>query len=183
MMQRSAARRYARALLDVAVKEGTDPRAIERDLGAFADLVAAHPPLQQALFNPAVPTPRKRAAVGDLVARAEGLSPIVSKLLLLLAERDRLRMLPDLVEAYRERLLEHLNIVRAEVVTSVPLSNERVLALESRLAASTGKEVTVETRVDPGIIGGVVTRIGSIVYDGSVARQLERLKDRLVEGT
>jgi len=175
---KTAAIRYARALLDVAVKERADLEAIERDLTQFGDLFSRYPLLEKVLLNPAVPVPRKRAAVADLLGLAK-LSPIVSKLLTLLADRDRLVLVPELLAAYRERLLEHQNVVRAEVTTSVPLDAERTSAIQRGLANLTGRTVTLSTKVDPTIIGGMVARIGSTVYDASVTRQLERMKERL----
>ncbi len=99
--------------------------------------------------------------------------------MLLLASRGRLALLPDLLEVYRERLMEHRNVMRAEVITATALSPERAAQLQQRLAAATGRVVTMTTKVDASIIGGVVTRIGSTVYDGSVATQLAKVKDRL----
>jgi len=178
---RTAATRYARALLDVAVKERADLEQIERELAGFADLLKEHPTLEKVLLNPAVPVPRKRATVAVLTARL-GTAPILAKLLALLAERDRLVLLPDLVAGYRERLLDHQHVVRAQVTTATALSSDRAQAIEQRLAQVTGRTVTLQTSVDPSIIGGVVTRIGSTVYDGSVTRQLEKMKQRLIEG-
>jgi F-type H+-transporting ATPase subunit delta len=175
---KTAAIRYARALLDVAVRERADLDAIERELSQFGDLFARYPLLEKVLLNPAVPVARKRAAVADLLGLAK-LSPIVSKLLTLLADRDRLVLVPELLAAYRERLLEHQNVVRAEVTTSVPLDAERTSAIQRGLANLTGRTVTLSTKVDPTIIGGMVARIGSTVYDASVTRQLERMKERL----
>lgn len=181
MTARAAAARYARALLDVAIKEG-DPRQVEHDLVAFADLIGRHAELQKTLANPAVPAPRKRAIVEALVARAEGMSPIVVRLLALVAERDRLVLLPDLVAAYRDRLRQHQGVVEAEVTTALPLAEDRARALEASLAAATGNQVTMVAHVDSSILGGVVARIGSTVYDGSVRRQLEKMKEKLAEG-
>ncbi|PYQ73656.1 MAG: ATP synthase F1 subunit delta, partial [Acidobacteria bacterium] len=107
---------------------------------------------------------------------------IVGKMLTLLADRDRLVLLPDLVASYRERLLDYRKIVRAEVTTAAPLGGDRAKALESSLARVTGRSVVLDMRVDASIIGGVVARVGSTVYDGSVTRQLEKIKERLVEG-
>ena len=132
------------------------------------------------LLNPAVPVPRKRAAVVELTEQAKA-SPILSKLLVLLAERDRLVLLPDLLAAYRERLLDYQHVVRADVTTASPLAPERAQAIQNGLARVTGRTVILSTHVDPSIIGGVVARVGSTVYDGSVTRQLEKMKERLVE--
>jgi F-type H+-transporting ATPase subunit delta len=175
---RTAAIRYARALLDVAVKEKADLEQIETDLAGFVDLFTRYPALAKVLLNPAVPVPRKRAAVADLLARAK-LSPILSKLILLLAERDRLVLLPDMLAAYRDRLMDYRHVVRAEVTTAAPIDAARVQQIQNSLAQATGCTVTVSTKTDPTIIGGLVARVGSTVYDGSVVRQLERMKERL----
>jgi F-type H+-transporting ATPase subunit delta len=181
MTSRAAAGRYARALFDVALKQA-DPKQVEGELAAFADLLHGHATLEQVLTNPAVPPPRKRAVVQELVTRLQPMSAVVAKLLILLAERDRLGLLPEIVEAFRERLMAHLRIVRAEVVTAQPLAPERLEAIGQGLARATGKQVSIVPRVDPSIIGGLVARIGSVVYDGSVARQLDKIRNALTEG-
>lgn len=178
MPNRSSAARYARALLDVTRTERGDVEAVERDLASFVSLVDGEAALRRALVNPAIPAPRKKALVTELLARAPLQAP-VAKLLLLLADRDRLALLPDVLDVYRQRLLDLRNIVRAEVTTAVPLEAGRVEALRAALGALTGGQVAMTTRVDPGLIGGVVTRIGSVVYDGSVKRQLERIRETL----
>jgi F-type H+-transporting ATPase subunit delta len=182
MTNKTAALRYARALLDVAVKEKAALEQIGDELAAFVDLFKQNPALEKVMLNPAVPVPRKRAAMTELVDRAR-LSPILSKLLVLLAERDRLVLLPDLLAAYRERLLDHQQVVRAEVTTAMPIGSERAQAIEQGLARVTGRTVRLGMRVDPSIIGGVVARIGDTIYDGSVTRQLELMKKTLSGAT
>jgi F-type H+-transporting ATPase subunit delta len=183
MTSRAAATRYARALFDVALKERSDVEQVGRDLTGFAQLVAGHPLLTRVLSNPAVPAPRKRAVVDELLARDGASSPVVAKLLKLLADRDRLMLLPEVSAAYQDRLMEHAKVLRAEVVTAVGLPADRVAALQQGLAAATGRQVQLEHRVDPSIIGGAITRVGSTVYDGSVTRQLEKMKDALTAGS
>jgi F-type H+-transporting ATPase subunit delta len=181
MTNRSSAARYAKALLDVSRKEG-DPQAAGRDLEAFVSLTTAHAELARVLVNPAIPAQRKTALVGELLAR-NPVGPIVGKLLLLLAERDRLVLLPDLLEEYGRRLMDVQNIVQAQVTSAAPLPSGAALAIERAIAARTGRRVSMTSRVDPRLIGGVVTRIGSLVYDGSVKRQLEKMKDTLTSAT
>ena len=181
MTNRTAANRYARALFDVAVKEQQDLGTIDRELAEFIDLLKQHATFGKVLLNPAVPAPRKRAAVAAVISQAK-LAPAMAKLLVLLAERDRFILLPDLLEAYRQRVRDLRKIVRAEVVTAEALSAERAQAVERGLEQASGGHVQMDMRVDPSLIGGVVARIGSTVYDGSVARQLERMKARLTEG-
>jgi F-type H+-transporting ATPase subunit delta len=180
MTSRSAATRYARALFDVALKEA-DVQQAGRDLDSFAQLVAGNPQLERVLANPAIPAPRKRALIDELLTRAGTVSSPVAKLLKLLADRDRLALLPELAAAYRTRLMAHANVVRAEVITAVSLPADRVAALQQGLATATGRQVQLEHRVDPSIIGGAITRIGSTVYDGSVTRQLEKMREALTQ--
>ena len=179
MTQRTAAARYARALVEVALKEHADLTRIETELDEFAALIASHKTLQQALLNPVVAAQKKRAAIAELTAQAK-LQPILAKLLVLLAERDRLILLPDLLAAYRQRVQAIQNIVQAEVTTAAALPPDRTREIEQRLAQATGRTVLLSTRVDPAIVGGIVTRIGSTVYDGSVTNHLRRMKQRLL---
>jgi F-type H+-transporting ATPase subunit delta len=177
MTSRAAAKRYARALLEVSVREA-DPQQVERELAEFAAALTDDAGVWKLLLNPAVPAPRSHAVLAELAGRA-GLAPVLQRTVVMLAARDRLALLPDLVERYREQLMDHLQVVRAEVTTAMPLSPDRARAIEQSLAAATGKRVTVATRVDPAIVGGVVARIGGTVYDGSIARHLERIKEQL----
>ena len=176
----SAAKRYARAIFDVALAEGTDLEQVADQLAGFAALVRGHEGLQRVLVNPAIPAARKRGLVQELLTRGAVL-PVVSRLLLLLAERDRLVLVPDLAEAYRSRLMDHQQVVRAEVTTAAPIGEERTAALRQGLANATGRQVLLDVRVDPALVGGAVARIGSTVYDGSVTTQLEKMKQQLVE--
>jgi F-type H+-transporting ATPase subunit delta len=180
MKQSRIAGRYARALFEVAVKEA-DPRALEDQLAGFVDLLATSDVLRRALTNPITPVDRKRktvAAIGERLAW----SPVLVKMIDMLVERDAVEVLPDVLGRYRQRLMDHLGIVRAEVVTAVPLPAERVEAIRHALTSATGKQVTVVTRVDPALIGGVVAKVGSTVFDGSITRQLERIREKMVGG-
>lgn len=181
MTNRTAASRYARALLDVTLQEKVDPATVETELAAFVALFAEHDTLKKVLLNPAVPAPRKRAAVAE-IAKQSATPTVIRKLLILLAERDRLVILPDLLASYRERLMDYQKVVRAEVTTSLDLPADRAQSIERRLAEVTGRTVKLTTKVDPGLIGGMVARVGSTVYDGSVTTQLAKLRSRLTEG-
>ena len=179
MSMRASAARYARALLDITIKE-SDPIAAEKDLAAFVDLVQRHPDLQRALANPVVSATAKRAVVQQLLERTQPTAP-AGKLLLLLASRGRIELVPDVLAVYREQLMDHRKVIQAEVTTAAPLAPERVSELQQRLAKITGRTVSMTTKVDEAIIGGIVTRIGGTVYDGSVATQLAKVRDRLSE--
>jgi F-type H+-transporting ATPase subunit delta len=178
MTSRTAAARYARALLDVAVKESVDLDQIAKDLDEFGNLLKQQPALGRVLLNPAVPAPRKKAAVSEIVKLAAP-SAIVGKLLVLLAEGDRLVLLPELVNAYHDMLMQRQNVVRAEITSAAPLDTERVDAIQKRLATVTGKHVKMSAKVDSEILGGMVARVGSTVYDASIATQLKKIRERL----
>jgi len=168
-------------LFDITLAEQRDLTEANRQLTDLARLFSETAALARVLTNPAIPAPRKRAVVEQLLARAGTLQPAVSKLLLLLADRDRLALVPEIAQAFENRLMDHQKVVRAEVVTAIDLPLDRIAALKSTLAAATGRDVRLATRVDPDIIGGAIARIGSTVYDGSVTRQLARIKETLTK--
>jgi len=178
-MSRKAGAREARALLDVATRE-SDPDRVGAELDAIADAMRTQPEVQALLLRPGVPIARRVQAL-QLIASSLGLTPLVSKLLTAFAERDSLRLVPDLAAAYRTRLLDRKNIVSAEITTAVPLTPDTADRVGRALGQASGKQVLVSTRVDPAIIGGVVARVGSTVYDGSVTTQLARMRQKLVE--
>ena len=178
-MSSASAVRYARALFDVALKE-SDPGRIEQELSSITALVKGHAELQNALESPGVPPHAKKAVTLALIERGQ-FTLSVGKLLLMLAERDRLTLLSDILDAFRARLREQQKVLEAEVTTAIPLEPAEQAVLEQRLGAATARQVTLTTKVDPSLIGGVVARIGSTVYDGSLATQLAKLKGRLAE--
>lgn len=182
MSLKASATRYARALLDVVVGTQVDPTKVERDLTALASLVREHADLHQAFTDPRVPV-RARAALAGAIAERVDADATVARLLALLANRGRLELLPEIAETYRERLLAYRKIVRAHITTAAPLAPARQDALRLSLSRVTGKDVQVETAVDPALIGGVVARIGSTVYDGSIRTQLLKVRQQLVERT
>ncbi|HEX6324236.1 MAG TPA: ATP synthase F1 subunit delta [Vicinamibacterales bacterium] len=181
MTPATAARRYAKALFDVVLQQQGDLDRVGRELDAFAALVAGSADLHAVITNPAVPAAKKRALVDALVASAGDVSDPVARTLGLLADRDRLGLAAAIARAYAERVMDHRQIVRAEVTTAVPLDADRAKAVADALGSATGRQVLVESKVDAAILGGVVARVGSVVYDGSVARQLEKMKEQLVE--
>ena len=104
--------------------------------------------------------------------RAGAITTAVGKLVVLL---------PEITRAFRARLMDHQKIIRGDVTTAAPLAAEKLRALEQGLQRATGRTVVLEARVDPAIVGGVVTRLGSTIYDGSVTTQLEKMKQALMD--
>lgn len=179
MTSRALASRYARALFDVALQE-SEPSRVGAQLADVAQLVASHAELSRVLGHPAVPAKVKRGIVERLLPQLALDAPL-GKMLLLLADRDRLVLLPEVAEQFHARLLQHQKVVEAHVTTAEPLTPDRADAIARGLAERTGRQVRLTTSVDPALIGGVVARIGSTVYDGSVTRQLERMRERLAQ--
>jgi F-type H+-transporting ATPase subunit delta len=179
MSRREDANQYAKGLFAVAAAQGA-PRAIADQLRGFLGLLDAHPDLRRAMFNVAIPPARKRRVLDELAALGP-LSPLLQRFLELVVARGHLPILPAVAEAFEARVLQHEQVVAAQVTTAVALPADRRTALERSLEAFAGRTVRVSTAVDPSLLGGVVARIGSTVYDGSIRRQLERLREQMVE--
>lgn len=180
MASRASARRYARALFDVVSKSG-DVDAALAELKALGDVIVNHEGLRQALTSPGVPLGAKQNVMRDLLA-LQPISRVVARLLTLVVENDDVNELEMIVEAFEQRVLDLHHVVRAEVTSAVPLPAEKLQAIEASLAAAAGSRVVITPKVDPAILGGVVAKVGSRVYDGSVARHLARIRARLVAG-
>ena len=179
MTEQAAASRYARALFEVSL-DSSDPQRTANDIAAFQQLVDGHATLGRVLLNRAISTVAKRAIVAAILDRTPKTSPVVRRLLLMLAERGRLHLLPALQSVYRERLMAHLGTVRARVTTAEPLDSRRVASITRRLKDATGRQVTIDAAVDESLVGGMVTQIGGTVFDGSLAHHLDRLRQRFL---
>ena len=178
MTSQAIARRYAAALFDVAEKSGTGDQ-VGRDLAELTELVTTHEDLGRLLASPAIPANVKANVVAAVIDAAGGMADEARRVVMMLAERDRLALMGQLADAFGERVREARQIARADVVTATPLSAEARTALAASLGRVTGKTITIHEQVDPAIVGGVVARVGSTVYDGSLTRQLERLRQKL----
>lgn len=178
MTVQSVARRYAGALFDVVKKNGSLDAALV-GVKAVADLVAGSPELSKVLASPGVPVQKKRVLAETLAAQLN--VPVeIMRLLSTMGDRDRLALIGAVAAAFESRVMQERNILQADVTTAVPLSDERSTALAAALGRATGGTVKVNAHVDPSIVGGVVARVGSTVFDGSVTRQLEILKTQLI---
>jgi F-type H+-transporting ATPase subunit delta len=180
-MTRSAvAVRYANALADVVTAPGSpvNAQATISELRAFESALRSSAELHNALVTPSVPPARKRAVVGR-IADVLKLSRISRNFLYVLIDHRRISALADIIESFEVVLDQRLGYARARVASAVALGPEQQAALTAKLGEITGKRVRGQFTVDPELIGGVVARIGSTVYDGSVRGQLESMKARL----
>jgi len=179
MNERGDAARYARELFDVSWRHG-QAEIVATELETIVEASRDYATQVRPLFHPLVPKARKLETIRRF-ARTLGVSKPTAVLLEALAQYYRLDLLGEVSRHFRERLNHKKGVVRARVTTAVPLSSEQAEALGRRLTEVTGRQVTLHTSVDPSIIGGVVTEVDSTVYDGSVTRQLARMRQKLVE--
>jgi F-type H+-transporting ATPase subunit delta len=179
MTSRAVARQYALALFDVA-RKGRATDRMGREIAEFAALVHSHEELSGVLSNTAIPVAQKRAIVDQLVRALPELSPEVGRLLMLLADRDRLMHLDAIVAAFKDKAMDADRVVRAELLTASPIDDETRGQIAAALGRTLGRKVTMTERVNPSIVGGFVARVGSVVVDGSVTRHLERIREKLL---
>src|SRR5262245_54142053 len=180
MASHASARRYARALFDVASKSGNVDTTLA-ELKTFGTAITEHADLNRALTSPGVPLGAKQNVMRELLALAP-VSKLVARLLTLVVENDDINEMAHIVDAFEQRVMDFHHVVRAELTSAVPLPPDRVQAIEASLAAASGAKVVITPSVDPTLLGGVVAKLGSRVYDGSVARHLARIRARLVAG-
>lgn len=182
MLRSAAARRYARALLEIARERG-DATLLDRwaaQLDTMAQVVSA-PELAHPLENPAIQVEAKQRLVrGALEAAIPGLDPVLGNLAMLLVARGRMALMPAIAEAFRAALNELRGIENAEVTTAIPLDEELRRRFARELSRATRRQVALETRVDPSILGGVILRVGDKLLDASVAGRLAALRRQLV---
>jgi F-type H+-transporting ATPase subunit delta len=178
MTPKAIARRYASALFDVVKKQKTGDTTA-REVSTLAGIVASHDELRKALESPAVPITQKKAVMDALMKAVGPVSDEVRRMVALLADNDRLTSLPEIARAFDAQLMKAKGTVPAQFVTAVAMPEQTRDALAKALGKLLGADVIVTTRLDPAVVGGVVATVGGTVYDGSVAGQLNRLKQRL----
>jgi F-type H+-transporting ATPase subunit delta len=175
----AVATRYAKALADVTTSAaGLQPDAALTQLRAFEGALAASHELQNALTTPAVPASRKRAVVAR-IADILKLSLIARNFLFVLIDHRRIALLGEILHSFELIVDERLGYARAEISSPRELKEAQRAAINAQLERLTGKRIRMRFAVDPALIGGVVARIGSTVYDGSVRGQLQTLGRRL----
>lgn len=180
---RALARRYARAALDVAAGQGTTvAAALVGELSALAALIEGNDELRRVLLNPSLGAEPRRRLLAGILAQA-GATPLVARLVDLLARHDRVGLLPALAEEYAAALNQREGRVSAEAVSAVPLAEAQRAALAQALGSALGRSVELKARVDPAVLGGVRVTVGGRTYDGTVRSRLAALRERLVSGS
>jgi F-type H+-transporting ATPase subunit delta len=177
MILGSIARRYARALFDLAVERGTVQDWAD-SLVTLRQAIDASDELRDVLENPVYTKEQRRAIVAKLAGALE-LPAEPANLLYLLADRNRLNHLGAVVDTFGRLADAKLGRVRARITSAVPLDAGSARQIADKLSRATKAEVLLDADVDPTLLGGVVARVGSLTYDGSVRTQLEDLRRQL----
>lgn len=171
-------RRWARAVFEIGKEAGTVAR-LEADLSAFASTYSENEELAGVLDNPLVPETSREAVLVEIAGKM-GLSDAAKSTLRLLARKRRLPALPDIARQLARLADEDQNVMRAEVTSAAPLSSAYLDKLRAALEKATGRKVVVTHTQDPSLIGGVVTKLGDRVVDGSVRARLTSFRESLL---
>lgn len=169
------AARYAKALADVV---STDSAQVATQLRAVDEMIESSSELRNALASPAVTPSRKRAVVARLLAPMN-VSAQVRNFLFVVIDHRRVQQLKSIVEAFENLADERSGFVRADVSSAQEMTESQRSALEVQLSRLAGKKAKLRYTTDPALVGGVVAKVGSTVYDGSVRGQLDRLRVKL----
>lgn len=175
------ARRYAQALLELALERGLT-QELRQALTASAGLVVGHAELKGLLQNPAVPAEHKQAVLRTIWPSGDGAEGLVARLLALLVERGRAELLPAVSAAYAQALNAHNQVVSVVARSATTLDAAQLQSLKAALEQKTGRAIELESEVDPALLGGLVLELEGRVYDGSVQARLGALRQRLIAG-
>lgn len=173
-----AARRYAKAIFDLAVEQNALDR-VSADMRDLAQTMESSPELVALMSSPTV-SPATRKAIMEQVVQRAGVSPLVRNAVLLMTDHRRASLLPEVTNALMRLADERAGKLRAEVVSAAPLSEAQYTRLTGALERLTGRKITLVRKIDPALIGGVITRVGDTVYDGSVRARLDEIRRALM---
>ena len=180
MSLQTIARRYASALADVVI-ERREEREVQKEIQLWASMIDSNPQLKEVFANPTVAYDQKRNLLEELISRTR-IRETTTSFLRVLLRNQRLAQLPEIAERFNQVLDERAGVVAAEITTARPIPEELKKTLHDTLASATGRTVRLTFETDETIIGGLVARIGSTIFDGSVENHLERLADGLAGG-
>ena len=171
------ANRYARVLADVSFKLGQH-EVVERELEQFGQLLDGHRELSAFYEDPGLSAARKKAATSQLLDRL-GFCKTTGNFIHVLVERNRMGHFREMLQAFRQLIRDRLGIVEVGVTTSTEIGQALREQLSRAMEQVSGKRVQLRFRIDPRILGGVITRVGDTIYDGSVRQQLQQMRERL----
>lgn len=176
-IQASLAGRYASALFALA-RDKRQIEAVSRSLDLLAQALVDSRDFSELVSTPLVDREEARKAFAA-VARELSLDPITTNFLGVLAKNGRKNQLQNVIRFFRRLAAEHRGEVTAEVVTAHPLKDDQLAALKQQLRGRVGRDVAIETRIDPEILGGMVVKLGSQMIDASIRTKLNRLAEAM----
>jgi F-type H+-transporting ATPase subunit delta len=174
------ARRYAKALLLIGKEDG-QTNTYREELGTFAKLIEREKSLEQVLNNPLYDAEGRKKVLTGVIDKME-MSQTMATFLHFLFDKGRIGFLGSISEFFQKFADELKGVARASLVSAAELSTETVDKIRSALSKRTGKDIILEVEQDPELIGGIVTRIGDLVLDGSVRTQLLNMRESLKRG-
>lgn len=177
MSSQSVARRYATALADVLSETGQE-RLIQDELVSWESMISSNSQLQEVFANPTVPYEQKRKVLTELISRTR-INQLTANFLQILLKNQRLTVLGQINHRVGEVLDARADVVSAEITTARPVDEKTKRILTEKLSGFTGKSVRLSFTTDDSLIGGIVTRVGSTVYDGSIRTQLDQMEKAL----
>ena len=169
-------RGYAEAMVSIAEAEG-ELEPVEEQVYAFAKMVEKRAKVREALIDPELPNENKRNLIGEVLG--ERANPVAVNLLGMLVEQGRARDIGRIAESLAEVAAERRQQVVGEVRSAVPLTDAQRRRLAEALSSATGRMVEVKVIVDPDLVGGVVARVGDVIFDGSIRSRLDEAKQQL----
>jgi F-type H+-transporting ATPase subunit delta len=173
-MSAGVAGRYASALFELAHEQNRLDE-VDRDLGKFQSLLDQSDDLSRLVKSPAFAAEEQQRALGAVMDWA-AIGATTGNFLKVVTRNRRLFAAEDMIKTFRGLLARHRGEVAAEVKSAVALSNEQMAALKAKLKSSFGKDVRLDTKVDPSLLGGLVIKIGSRMFDSSLRTKLANLK-------
>jgi len=174
------ARRYAKALLLIGKEDG-QTETYREELATVAGLFSSEKELEQAIYNPLYPVEQRQKVLKKIIAKIK-LSQVMSSFLNLLFTKRRIIYLNNINEFYQKLADQFKGVERASLLSAIELSSETVDKIRKSLEKMTGKEIVLKKELDPSLIGGVITKIGDLVLDGSIKTQLLNMRESLKRG-
>ncbi len=180
MKNLAIARRYAKALMLIGKEDG-QAEQYRDEMDGLAGIMAENPNLEQAICNPLYDAENRRKVLESVIEKLS-LSKVMTSFLLLLFDKGRIGFLSNINDFYKKLADELKGVARASIVSATELSSDAVEKIRASLSKMTGKDVKLDIEQDASLIGGVVTKIGDLVLDGSIKTQLNNMRESLKRG-
>ena len=180
MIARTIGRRYSKALMALALEKSEPLGELQREIDEFSGALSAEPKLMSFLTDPNVLLDDRTRALDKILAAVET-RPLITYLARLLLQKGRLVFLPDIVREFQQLVDTHEGVVRASVVSAKELTSEETETIRNLLQARFGKKIVLSVSIDPELIGGLVIKVGSLSFDGSIRSQLKDIQSQLLD--